>query len=89
MDAGIPIDGLPEGVEPTGNIQYGDTYAGRVLVSIHVGPYHELGQSYDKFNAYIKLHGFEVGAPPWESYVDDPGEVAEENLRTIIYFPIQ
>lgn len=67
----------------------GETYAGKVLKTIHVGPYTSLKPTYDAMIAYIEANGYENNGNSWEEYIDDPTEVAPEELKTIIYFPIQ
>lgn len=67
-----------------GDIQAGATPAGRALHFTHVGPYATLRDSYGAAMAHITEEGLTIGAPSWEIYVDDPGEIPEADLRTEI-----
>jgi effector-binding domain-containing protein len=90
FDAGIPIGDLPEsGVRPDPNVKIGKTYSGKVVMAAHIGPYGALPKTYDKILAFIAAHGLEPGERPWDQYVSDPGDTAEEALITNIYFPVK
>ena len=39
--------------------------------------------------ALKKRHNLEENGMPFEEFVDDPGVVAEDKMRTFIYFPIK
>ena len=85
----IPVVEIPEGLELSGRIQQGETYAGKVLKTTHTGSYENLHSTYEAIMAHIKENGYEINGDSWEQYIDDPTEVKEEELRTIIYFPIK
>jgi effector-binding domain-containing protein len=61
------------------------TPAGRVLSFTHVGPYATLRDDYADMMAFAQREGFEIAAPTWEVYIDDPGEVPEDRLRTRVH----
>jgi AraC family transcriptional regulator len=62
---------------------------GRAAAVTHLGPYDRLSETYDRLNAWMREQGHEPGAAPWESYVDDPGQVADvSQLRTEICWPL-
>ena len=89
FDAAIPVVELSDELSLDGRIEKGETYAGKVLKTVHVGSYMKLKATYDGMLAYIEANGYEINGNSWEEYVDDPGEVDEEVRRTIIYFPIK
>lgn len=89
FDAALTVVNLPEGLLLDGRIEKGETYAGKVLKTIHVGSYIKLKATYDGMLAYIDANGYERNGNSWEEYVDDPGEVEEDVRRTFIYFPIK
>ena len=72
-----------------GRIEKGETYAGKVLKTVHVGPYINLKATYDGLIAYIKDNGYEINGNSWEEYIDDPTKVPSEEVRTNIYFPVK
>jgi len=62
----------------------------KVVQAIHMGPYEEFTNSYDKLDAYISTHGLEVKGQAFEFYVtammteSDPSK-----WQTIIAFPLK
>ncbi|PCI98381.1 MAG: hypothetical protein COB15_06105 [Flavobacteriales bacterium] len=89
FDAAIVVDEIPEGLEISGRIEKGDTYAGKALKTVHVGPSTNLKATYDGLIAYIKDNGYEINGNSWEEYIDDPTKVPSEEVRTNIYFPVK
>ncbi len=85
----IPVAEIPEDLELSGRVQKGETYAGKVLKTFHVGSYENLHSTYEAIMAHIQENGYEINGNSWEEYIDDPTKVDEEELRTIIYFPIK
>jgi effector-binding domain-containing protein len=86
FEAGIPIDRAD--VTPPAGITLRQSYGGRALKTVHVGPYDTLAQTYAKFEAYKQAHHYKPtgGAISW--YVDDPSKVAPAELKTEIYWPL-
>ena len=88
FDAAVVAD-IPEGLELSGRVEQGTTYEGKALKTTHVGAYSDLKATYEKFIVYIEANGYEINGDCWEVYIDDPSKVAEEELRTNIYFPVK
>jgi effector-binding domain-containing protein len=88
FDAAIPvtIDAI-EG--ETGDIQLGQTYAGKVVKYIQVGPYDQGEASYALLDAYLAENELERNGMPWEVYANDPTTVSEAEILTHIYQPIK
>ncbi len=78
-----------EGIELTGRVKAGTTYAGKVVKGVHVGAYDQSPITYNAITKYLTENGLEQNGRSWEEYVDDPGEVAPEEVRTFIYFPVK
>jgi AraC family transcriptional regulator len=90
FDAGVIF---VEGVEAaaTEGLAYQTLPAGRWAIFRHVGPYDTLWQTWQAiYRDWLPTSGHELrDALPFEDYVDDPSQVAPEQLRTDIYVPIQ
>lgn len=84
FDAAIPVDDAT--VTATSPIQVGYTPAGLALRAVHIGPYSELSSTYNQAAAYIAVHRLDHSGVSWEHYISDPGDTAEEELVTHIYF---
>ena len=90
FDAAIPIRGLNDATpRNTVGVRIGQTYAGPVIRVRHMGSYRQLSVTHRKISAYLAALGIERNGPAWESYVSDPGSVAENELMTYVYYPIK
>jgi len=85
----IPVVSIPEELELSGRIEKGESYAGKVLKTVHVGNFMNLKATYDAMLKHIEDNGYETNGFSWEEYIDKPEEVAEKDRRTIIYFPVK
>ena len=79
---------LHEASDGEGEIAGAQTVGGETLVLMHVGPYSEMGKSWGRVYAKAAELGREPG-PGYEIYVDDPTEVAPEEMRTEIHLPLK
>ncbi len=90
FDAGIPYSGdITEAQLEKSPVQRGATPPGRVVQAVHVGPYAGISGSYRKVMAFMGAHGFEPAGDPWESYVSDPTVTSQDDLITIISYPVR
>ncbi len=78
---------VAEQVQGEGEITAGTTPGGEVLKLVHTGGYDAMGKSWMRVYGHAKELGKTPGAG-WEIYVDDPGQVDTENLKTEIYLPV-
>ncbi len=57
---------------------------GRAVQVMHVGPYDQVGATYEQLGVYAAEHGLKVTGPGHEIYISDPRRVAPEKLKTIV-----
>jgi len=90
FDAGIPVSGAPSrGAGPESPVRMGETYGGRVVRAVHVGPYTGLEETYAIIDAFVVAHKLETNGRSWDVFVSDPGNTPEEELKTEIYYPVK
>jgi len=64
--------------------------AARNLASIvYVGPYEKCKPAYVKIYSWIAKNKYEITGPPIEKYLNDPSQVAPEQLKTEISVPVK
>lgn len=61
---------------------------GRAATTMHVGPYREVGKAYAALQTWMTDSGCHPGGAPREVYLNDPGDVPEDELLTEIDWPI-
>ena len=93
VEVGIPVSAPAPNLRQLSEAEEGEMAAselpgGRVAITVHLGSYDGLTQTYERLHDWIHEQGFEEGPGPWESYVDDPGEVAEADLKTEVCWPL-
>jgi effector-binding domain-containing protein len=71
VEAGFPT-ATP--VAPQGDIAPGTLPGGPAAVTLHVGPYDQVGEAWEAIGAWVRDHDLEAAADPWEAYLNDPGE---------------
>jgi len=95
VEVGIPIAAPVAGLEAVaslerGEVGAGELPAGRVAATMHIGSYRGLSSTYERLHAWIHDHGLTEGDGPWESYLDDPGDMSGDvsRLRTEVVWPL-
>ena len=86
FDAAIPV--LMKPIELSGRVLAGQSPSGPSVRVVHRGAYDLMAPSYRKLAAYMAAHDLPEGSVSWEHYISDPGETAENELVTHIYFQI-
>jgi len=57
---------------------------GRSVQVMHVGPYDDVGKTYEELGRYAAQNGLDVQGPAHEIYISDPRRTAPEKLKTIV-----
>jgi AraC family transcriptional regulator len=83
-DLGIPIKGDID-CEEIKMVQYPPQ---KVLSFTHVGSYSKLGEVYANALKYIIAKRIQLNGDPYEIYINNPQDFAEDELITEIQFPI-
>lgn len=87
FDAAIPVD--RNDAVPDGDIKAGETYAGKALQFMHVGPYDKIGDTKQKAYAWLAVQGYKPKDRLIEEYISDPGNTPPEQLQTRLVIPVQ
>jgi effector-binding domain-containing protein len=63
--------------------------AGRFLKTMHIGPYMKVGAAYNRILEYANTNTLELGDFSIERYLNDPKNVAQQELQTEVLVPIK
>jgi AraC family transcriptional regulator len=58
-------------------------------VTIHVGPYEKVGETYGKLMTWVADNKYEIAGPAREYYLTNPAQVPAESLKTKIALPVK
>jgi DNA-binding transcriptional MerR regulator len=84
----IPIDEDTERSDALGDASIRLLEPATLACLDHVGPYETLGLAHHALHAWAQERGHEPQGPIWEYYIDDPADVAPEQLRTEVALPL-
>ena len=86
VEVAVPI--MTE-VKGTDNIRCYELSGGKMVKTIHKGPYEDCGPTYEKLFAWINEKGLKITGFTREVYLNDPREISPEEILTEIYAPIE
>ena len=84
-DVAIPV---PEDIEGEDEIAVRVLPGGKVATALHKGPYEQVGLVYGEIFDFIAQEGLRPAGPPMEVYLNDPGQVAPEEISTEVWVPV-
>ena len=85
-DAGIVV---PDGVPLPASLSEQRLRGGAYACTLHVGPYERLGDTWQRLlGEWIPAHDRRVDGVSYERYLNMPGQVPKEELRTEICVPV-
>ncbi|UCF26957.1 MAG: GyrI-like domain-containing protein [Chloroflexota bacterium] len=86
VEIGFPVPKpLPEKEE----IKNSEIPGGKLAQCLYTGPYNKIEPAYNALTAFVEENGYEATGVAYEFYLNDPGEVAPEELLTQIVFPLK
>lgn len=68
-----------------GSVKSDTLPAGDAMRVVHVGGYDEMSKTHQALWGHMETTGITGAMPVWEIYIDDPGDVPQERLRTEIF----
>lgn len=86
FESGIPVSKNENGND---NVVYKEYPEMKVLSTLYKGSYEKMEPVYHEMMEYMKTEKMEGNNTSWEIYLTDPNEVAPEENKTLIYFPIK
>jgi effector-binding domain-containing protein len=87
MECGFPVNSPLEG---EGQIERSKLPGGKVITSMHIGPYDTLAETYEEVLSWIKERGYQVDDDMWETYLTNPCEEPDSSKwMTEIFYPLK
>jgi len=79
---------IAERIPENDRIRCYELAGGKMARAVHRGPYQECESTYMKLFDWLQENNHQIVGPIREGYINDPREVAPEEILTIIYVPI-
>ncbi len=90
IEAGLPLEETADGGgEGERQIHPTTLPGGKAAMTVHRGPYQELGGAHQALERWLEANELEATGPRWESYINDPEEVGDPaEYLTEVFVPI-
>ena len=85
VEVAWPVSGTIKG---TKEMKVYELPGGKMVHTIHYGPYDTCETTYLKLFAWIKEKGLRISGPIREAYPNDPRQVAPDKIMTEIFVPV-
>jgi effector-binding domain-containing protein len=86
IEIGIPV---AKKIPTEQEIEANKMSAGKYASCLYIGPYSEMTPAYETLAKFIQDKGYEATGIAYEVYLNDPSDVAPEELQTEILFPLK
>lgn len=83
--AGFPVEAT---IEAEGSVVPYELPGGRAVELVHMGPYDDLGQSYERLLTWMREQNLTPAEMMWESYLNEPRPDAPGATITVITWPV-
>ncbi len=81
--------GVDETAPNEGGIGVKHIPAMTVASTVYKGPYEGVASTYEALGEWLAGKGYVMAGPPMETYLNDPGDVSQEDALTEVVFPVQ
>ncbi len=89
VEAGVPLAKAADAPPDDSGLSSGRLPAGTAAVTIHRGPYEDIGNAHMALDRWMADNGATPAGPPWEVYLTDPAEVPDPaDWLTQVVWPI-
>ena len=86
FEAGVPV-AAPFAEDD--DVVAGEIGGCEAAVTMHVGPYEAIVETYAKLQAWMEGRGRKPSVVMWEAYLDDPQTTDPSQLRTEVFWPAE
>ena len=86
IEIGFPVSRKLLGKEA---VQSSEIPGGKHATCLYTGPYPEMPPAYEALTSWVQENGYETTGMVYEHYLNNPGEVSPQELKTLIVFPLK
>jgi effector-binding domain-containing protein len=87
FEVGVPV---ASSITGTDDIKFKEYPAMRVISTLHIGPYENVGPIYEALKKYATDHKLQTQPVSWEVYITDPSKETDPNkYQTFVYFVLK